>query len=151
MSWATLSETEVKTEGFNPSEQAALTAAAGGASGLDDIVAATVGEVRGVIEAGGYEMGAADTIPASLRPHAVALARWRWLITVPQFEQMQTAERKAAAERAEAVLDLISEGKRKVEPPTTGGSTAGSPSITGATTAASERVRTITPCSTDGL
>lgn len=148
--WAALTETEVLTEGFNPSEQAALTAAAGGASGLDDITAAAVQEARGIIAAAGFELGATDTVPGSLRPHLVALARWRWLITVPQFQQMQTEERKAAAERAEKVLDAIVEGERKVESPTEGGATAGTPRVTGATTALPERVRTITPCSTDG-
>ncbi len=118
MPWTALTEAAALKEGFNPSEQAALTAAGGAVDGFADILTAAILEARGICEGAGYTLDADVTkLPDALRPHVIALARWRWLIGVPDFPQMQTEARKLAAERAEEVLDKVAEGDFPIAPP----------------------------------
>jgi len=118
MPWTALTEAGALKEGFNPSEQAALTAVAGAVDGFADILTSGILEARGICEGAGYTLDAdVTTLPDALRPHVIALARWRWLITVPEFRQMQTEERKLAAERAEEVLDKVAAGDFPIAPP----------------------------------
>ena len=117
MAWKTLVKDDVLLEGFNPSEQADLTASAG-ADGLAPIVTAAVLEARSVTLTSGVDLPVdATQVPDSLRPHIIALARWRWLIAFPNLVQMQTDARKEAAEFAQELLKDVAEGDFPVEPP----------------------------------
>lgn len=122
MSWATLSVAQVLAEGgFSSSEKSALDANAGaGAGTLSDTLTNVISTIRGIISATGGTLGSAGTIPDSLRMHAVALVRWRWLIAFPALRQYQTEERKQAAERAEAWLEKVAAGDLPVEAPEAG-------------------------------
>jgi hypothetical protein len=118
VAWVTLSATDVITEGFNPTERTAVTAAAG-ADDLAAIVSSAIAEWRGVIAAAGYELDATETkIPPSCRRYIVSQVRWQLLLKLSKLTQLQTEERKAAADQAEETLNLIAEGKRAIEDPT---------------------------------
>ena len=114
MDWVTITSSDVLAEGFSATEQAALTAA--GNSGVGVILTSAIGEWRGVIEAADHDLDADTTkVPPSCKPHIIAQVRWRWLISLSQLKQLQTEERKQAAERADEILDAIAEGDRAVE------------------------------------
>ena len=118
MAWATLSVSQVISEGgFSADEKAALDGLAGSsAATLSDTLTNVIQTVRGVVTASGAEVDVAGTIPDCIRMDAVAIVRWRWLIAFSAMRQMQTEERKQAAERAEDRLDAIAEGDRSVDP-----------------------------------
>jgi hypothetical protein len=105
-SWNAIAEAEVLQE-FIPAEQAGIKAAAGAVDQLPSILTRTVNQARGLIEAAGAALGGAGTIPDSLRPDVIAIARWRWLISISQFKSMQTAERKALYDEAIRHLDEL--------------------------------------------
>lgn len=118
IAWVTLSATEFITEGFNPTERTALTAA-GGADDVAAVLSAAIAEWRGVISAAGQEVDAtAGTIPPSCRRYVIAQVRWQLLIKLSKLTQLQTEERKAAADQAEEALNAIAAGDRAVEDPT---------------------------------
>jgi len=129
MSWEKLVTEDVLSE-FTPSEAAAFRILQGSGSGsgsgpeiypnIDVIVGRCIDEVRGYILAGGYPLDLVndDTLPMGLFNDAIAIARWRLLISAPQFLQLQTTERKDAFDRALAKLLLVSEQQFDVEPPT---------------------------------
>jgi hypothetical protein len=123
-SWNVIAEAEVLQE-FIPAEQAAIKAAAGAVDQLPSILTRTVNQARGLIEAAGAALGGAATIPDSLRPDVIAIARWRWLTSIPQFKSMQTAERKALYDDAIRHLDELAKRERTVESPTAGTFSAG--------------------------
>ncbi len=126
MSWATISATQVLTEGgFSQDEKDALTAAGGTGAALADVLTSNIATVRGIIEASGAELGAASTIPDSFRQDFIAKVRWAWLIAFPNLTQLQTDARKEAADLAEERLDAIAKGERPVEPPEEGTAPAG--------------------------
>jgi hypothetical protein len=118
VAWVTLSAAEVVTEGFNTTERTAITAAAG-ADDVAAIVAAAIAEWRGAIAAAGHELDATTTtIPPSCRRYIVAQVRWQLLLKLSKLTQLQTEERKAAADQAEEALNAIVSGDRSVEDPT---------------------------------
>ncbi len=113
MSWITLTTDEVVEE-FNERELTALNALKG-REALGGILARVVARVRGAVYAGGTVLGEDGTIPDSLALDAVALTRWRFLISVAKNEGLQTEGRKAAAEAAEERLVRVEKGELKVE------------------------------------
>lgn len=118
--WATISVAQFLTEGgFSTDERSKLQAAAGGDDGLTEILAAAVAEWRGVMEAAQYEVdeNSATTIPPSCRRHIIAQVRWSLLIKFPSLKQLQTDERKAAAEVAEEKLQKIEDREAAIESP----------------------------------
>lgn len=118
IAWVTLSATEFITEGFNPTERTALTAAAG-ADDVAAVLSAAIAEWRGVMSAAGQELDATTTtIPPSCRRYIIAQVRWQLLIKMSKLTQIQTEERKAAADQAEEVLRDIASGDRAIEDPT---------------------------------
>ena len=123
MAWITLTTDDVLSE-FTPNEAATLRNLQGSGSGpgyvnIDVIVARTIDEVRGFIMAGDYAVDETmdDTLPRGLFADAIAIARWRLLISAPQFKQLQTAERQKAYEDALAKLNKIADQEFNVEPP----------------------------------
>jgi hypothetical protein len=119
MSWLTFTEDDV-TDQFTEAEAAVIQAVqSSGASKLPGIVSKTIAQVRDDIRSGGYALDEdAATIPEGLHNDAIAIARWKLLITLPSNEDIQTKDRKAESDQALAKLKRISEGKYSVEPPT---------------------------------
>src|SRR6266446_1087183 len=115
MSWEVLNTEDVLSE-FTPAEAGAIRNVQGSGSGsgsgpgygdqppftnMDTIVTHTIDEVRDFIRAGGYPLDAmAHTIPIGLFSDAIAIARWRLLVSIPQLRQLQTEERKNAFDEA---------------------------------------------------
>lgn len=125
MAWVTLTTDDVLSE-FTPNEAATLRNLQGSGSGsgppyvnIDVITARTIDEVRGFIAAGDYAVDEIndDTLPASLFSDAIAVARWRLLISAPQLKQLQTEERKDAYKDALAKFNKIAASDFIVEPP----------------------------------
>ncbi len=124
MSWQILYTEDVLSE-FTPNEASAIRTLQGGSgsgepyTNIDVIVANVIDEVRGWIIAGGYAVDQVfdNTIPTGLFEDAIAIARWRILISVPSLKQLQTEERRFAFDKAEAKMLLIAEQKFFVEPP----------------------------------
>jgi hypothetical protein len=123
MAWVILTTDDVLSE-FTPNEAATLRNLQGSGSGpgyanIDVITARTIDEVRGYIMAGDYAIDDAndDTLPKGLFADAIAIARWRVLISAPQLRQLQTEERRKAYEDALKKLGLVADQKFNVEPP----------------------------------
>jgi hypothetical protein len=120
MAWATLSSNDVLSE-FTTSEQSALSTIIDGVTPLSSIVTRTINEIRGFILSGGYALDDdSTTIPQSLFSDAISIARWRFLVSAPQFKQLQTDERHQLYIDALAKLNLISQQELAVESPTAG-------------------------------
>ena len=109
MSWETITQNEVLEE-FTPQEVASINAIQGATTNLAAILTRAVGEWRGVISIN-QTPGAAGTIPADVRPHVIASARWRWLIAMPALRALQTKERADAAKEAADLLKEIRGGQ----------------------------------------
>lgn len=124
MDWLSFTDADVLKE-FTPAEQATLNNIQGATHGLPDICTEVIAEFRQAISDAGTDITAADaeTIPAGFKAKAAALARWRWLVSIPAAKNMQTAERKEAATAAEKLIEAIADGSRPVGAPdsTTGG------------------------------
>src|SRR6266436_5166196 len=130
MAWEVLTAEDVLSE-FTPTEASALRnlgmgsgTASGSGSGppfvnMDLIVIHVIDEVRDFIRAGAYPLDAVfdNTIPVGLFADAIAIARWRVLIAVPQLRQLQTDERKQAFDDAMKKMFLIAAQQFAVEPP----------------------------------
>jgi hypothetical protein len=118
MAWHQITDQDVLEE-FTPAEQAALKGIQG-ADSLPRVLARVIAQVRGAIRAGGYELGDDNTIPDQLDGDAVAIARWRWLISFPQLKALQTVERKQAHDDAQKRIDKVAQQEMKVESPNPG-------------------------------
>lgn len=121
MSWSTITVADFLAEGFNSDERTKLQSAAGGDDGLQDILDAAIAEWRGVIQAAGYAIDetSSTTIPPSCRRHIIAQVRWQVLIKFPALRQLQTEERKDAAEKADDKLGKIEDAEASIESPET--------------------------------
>lgn len=129
MGWEKLTTEDVLSE-FTLAEANSLRILQGSGSGsgsggglpfenMDVIVARAVDEVRGFIVAGGYDVDPIDgTLPLGLFADAVAIARWRLLVSVPALKQLQTDERKATFDAAMKKMLMIADQQFSVEPPT---------------------------------
>ena len=106
---------------FTASEAAAIQNIQGAvSSNLAAILSRVINEVRENIRAGGkpVDPNSSTTIPSGLFSDAVAVARFRLVISVPQFAMMKTDSRKDEYDRAMKKLDNIALGKYGVEDPT---------------------------------
>lgn len=121
MSWSSITTDDVLSE-FTPDEAASLRTIQGAqADPVDNlplILARTVAEVRDYIRSGGYALDTTSTtLPLGLHSDAIAIARWRWLISMPQLKSLETDVREKAFKRALAKLDKIAGSNFAVEPP----------------------------------
>lgn len=115
--WTAIAAADFIAEGFNTDERTKLQSAAGGDDGLTEILASAIAEWRGVIEAAGTTLDPDTTkIPPSCRRHIIAQARWQVLIKFPSLKQLQTEERKLAAEKADEILEQIAKSEIPIEP-----------------------------------
>lgn len=124
MTWLLLS-TEDVLDGFTPVEQQLLERIQDSTARLANHTARAAAEFRQAISDAGTSLGSTSDgyLPPGFTAHAAALARWRWLISLPQAKALQTPERKEAAEKADTLIADIASGKRPVAAPdaTTGG------------------------------
>jgi hypothetical protein len=127
MSWITPTANDVASE-FTAREQSVIQSIQGAvSSNLPAILTRVVDEVREAIRAGGKPVDevTTTTMPRGLVADAIAIARWRLLISMPQFAQLQTPVRKEEYDNALKKLELIAAGKRGVESPTGIGASMG--------------------------
>jgi len=118
MPWTAPSESLILAQ-FTPGEAASIQAIQGATDNLPGILTLAVNEVRGAILSGSYDVLAdATTIPDALHNDCIALARWNYLIAMPQLAKLQTDKRKEAYDEAKAKLKLISTQQWKPESPT---------------------------------
>lgn len=114
MAWSTLTIDDVA---LSAPEKAALDAI--DASQRVDIVDDEIASARGKIQAGGNLLGPDGTLPDMLFGEVISIIRWRWLITFPKLDRLQTKERQKEAEDAEEIFRQIMRREIKVEVPTT--------------------------------
>ena len=137
MSWIAITETQVRTRRTGP-ELAALKTAAlapGQADPLPAVIAGVIQRVRGYCAAGGFALGAGETIPGRLEDAALALIRFELAGRLP-VAAMLTEDRRKAAEDARALLRDVARGLFAIDvpdTPTTEVSNAPRPSVTRAT------------------
>lgn len=83
---------------------------------VDSVLANLTAEIRGMIATWSPNTLSADAslIPPSLKARALAVARWRILTSVPNYEPDDA--RKLEYEAAEKVLQLVATGKFRPEP-----------------------------------
>lgn len=110
---------------FTPTELAAFNTLLGGlpidpTTKMGVIVTNVVSEIRGAIIAGGYDVDttSTETIPAGLLSDLISISRWRFLVSVPQFKQFQTDERKGLYSDSLGKLKLIADQQYSPESPT---------------------------------
>ncbi len=102
--WSQLTTDDVLAE-MVPAEKAMLTKLRGGLDQLADIVQRAIDQVRKSYRDGGRTLDSAEgTIPDGEKPRAIAIARWKLLISFPALKAFQTADRKSASEAAESYL-----------------------------------------------
>lgn len=119
MSWRTITGTEAEQE-FSPAEKAAIDVATQGAV-FASILERVVDFIRGACLAGSGQVGAAGTIPDLLRMDCVAIARWRWLCSIPSLKALQSEERKALHDEGTKRIEKVASGDLKIENPDTAG------------------------------
>jgi len=115
--WTALTSADVRAQ-LSEAEAAAVEAVLAGTNKLDGLVAKVIAQIREDILAGDYPLHAAATyIPGGLVNDAVAIARWKLLLALPGYEDLQSKVRENEYKEAMAKLRTIAAGKRKVEPP----------------------------------
>ena len=107
MPWNVITTQDVLDE-LTPAEASLLQniqgANAGAPNGqLSRLLAKVIGAVRGQIKAGGNQVDQSNplSVPDQVADDVTCLARWKWMLSVPQLKAMQTPERREAAQRAE--------------------------------------------------
>lgn len=109
--WVTPISSDVLSE-FTTAEVATINNLLGGGSlitsRLDQILIRTVAEIRDYIRSGRYDVDISEnTVPLSLVTDAIAISRWRFLLSVPLLKQLQTEDRKDAMTRGMDKLKAI--------------------------------------------
>lgn len=100
--WSQLVTDDVLGE-FTPVEKAVLKNIRGGEEKLADILGRVIDQVRKAYLDGGRGVDASEaTVPDGEKPRAIAIARWKLLISFPMLKSMQTADRKAAHDDAQS-------------------------------------------------
>jgi hypothetical protein len=115
MAWAAVSTDHVLEE-FTPAERAALRNIQEAEDHLPAILSRVVALARGNIRASGNSLDVAGTVPEQVALDVIAIARWRWLVAMPQARAMQTEGRKAAHDDAMRRMEEIARGDYPVEP-----------------------------------
>jgi phage gp36-like protein len=120
MAWIALTVTEVTTRLAGAEVTALQTAALATAQTdpLSEIIEQVVDEVRGNIAAGGYTVGASQTIPSRLVGAALAIIRYRAATRLPQSGILDD-NRVAEYRDALRLLERVADGKFAIEDPVT--------------------------------
>lgn len=128
MAWVAITERDIIDE-FSESERAAHDRLKN-SDALANILARVVNRFRGAILAGGGSCGTAGTLPDSLHGEAIALARWRYLLSLPNVgTAIQSEPRKEEAQRAVDLLKRIESGGYAVEDPDSTAGAVQSPTL----------------------
>lgn len=119
--WITPTADDVLSE-FTPAEVATINNLMGGGvvvtNRLGLILGRTVAEIRDYIASGRYDLDPApSTLPPSMLEDAIAITRWRFLVSVPQLKQLQTEERRDAMLRSIVKLKEVADQKFVPESP----------------------------------
>lgn len=121
MAWTALTADDVLSE-LTPAEASTLQTLLAGSTPeqkLQPILVRVVLDIQGNIKSGGYPCDPDSTkLPPGLLSAAVAIARWRFLISVPDSGTLATKERKDANDAAEAKLKLVAQQQWSPEAPT---------------------------------
>ena len=113
--WSTIISDDVLGE-FTPVEAATLNGLQGVTDALPPIITRTINQIRKAYRDGGREVAFTDgTIPDSESGRAIAIARWKWLISFPKLKSMQTDERRKAWEEADNYFNAIAKREIKGE------------------------------------
>lgn len=123
LTWTALTAADVLVE-FTPAEKAAIDALQGVTTSLATIAGDAVQEFRQAIVDGGGQIESANSIPPGFKTHAIALARWRWLTSIPSLKHLQSEPRQQAATEARELIKDIATGARRVAPPSSPASEA---------------------------
>lgn len=121
MAWTSLTSATVKPR-LSATELSALQSSGlpdGVTDALADLVTQVVDEVRGYVQAGGFNLGAAGTLPSRLVSAATAIIRFRLGTRFP-LKMLDTEARQREYDDAIKLLDRVAAGKFAVEEPTTG-------------------------------
>ena len=117
MAWLTLTAADVTAQ-LSDAESSAVIAALGTSNKLPGLVTNVIQQIRGDIRAGGYAMDSTvTTLPSELLNDAVAVIRWKLLLSLPGCEYLMTPERKDENKEAIAKFRSIAARKRQVELP----------------------------------
>lgn len=120
MAWTAITENDLLDE-FSAPERTAHDNVKN-SDALGNILRRVINRFRGAILAGGGTLGDDGTLPDSLHGEAIALARWRYLLSLPNIgTAIQSEPRKEEAERAVALLKRIEAGEYRVEDAATAG------------------------------
>lgn len=143
MAWSEINTDDVLSE-FNDTEKDKLQELQADTQRLTAILGRTVAAFRGAIAGGGSPVGEDGTLPDQVIPDVIAIARWRWLLSIPKSETLQSEERQKLNDTGEERLQKIESGELKVERPAGPASGLASPSI-------GKKHRTFRSRSEDGL
>ena len=103
---------------LTPIESATIQGVQGADDKLAGILDNVINAARGAIVAGGGQLDQPGLVPDQLRADVIAIARWKWLISLPDLgEGFQSKNRKEAHDDAQKRLDGVSTGKPKIELP----------------------------------
>ena len=120
MAWSTVSAATVKPR-LTATELTALQTLdlpSGITDALADLITQVVDEVRGYIQSGGNNLGAAGTLPSRLVSAAITIVRYRLATRLPIGVTMTDARRREY-EDAMKLLDRVANGGFAIEEPTT--------------------------------
>lgn len=121
--WEAPTADDVQSE-FTPTEVATINNLLSGSINIETrlnmVLRRTVLEIRGYIRSGDYplDLTSTATVPQSMLTDAVALTRWRFLISAPQLKQLQTEERRQSFEDSVAKLKAIAAQNYTPDAPT---------------------------------
>jgi len=120
MNWPTApSATDITSE-MTASEVGLIQRLQGGADNLPAIAARVLGEFYDAIMASGSDLDTAGTLPLGLHSDFIAVARWRFLVSLPKAaETLQTDVRKQACKEGLEKLRMISKQEWAVQQPGT--------------------------------
>lgn len=109
--WSQLTTDDVLGE-FTNVEHTVLVNIQKGSDALSGIITGVVDQVRkAYLDGGRGVIGDEGTIPDGEKPRAIAIARWKLLISFPALKYMQTAERKTAHDDAQSYFMEVAQRK----------------------------------------
>lgn len=116
MAWREITTADILNE-FTTDEKTALNNIQGATTQLQSVLSNVVAALRGCISAGQYQLGLPNTIPDQFRTCVIDVVRWRWLVSFPKLETLQTDGRKAAYDTAVEQFNSIATRQLSVESP----------------------------------
>lgn len=117
MPWTASTEADVLSE-FTPEESAIIQAVQGAVDNLPAVLARVVAQLRDAIRSGGYALSDDETtIPLGQHDEVIAVARWRFIASLPSLPSLATEARKQLYLDALEKWKAIAKQEYAVEPP----------------------------------